>query len=233
MMVFFDLDGTLLDEDRAARAACVAFRKAHADLFPQSEEDFVSLWRDLAEKHVERHWAGELSFQGQRRERMKELFGLVGRRLNDADADRIFQVYLKEYEANWSLYPDALGCLDALRHRPLGVISNGDTTQQRRKMENTGITAYFSVVAISGAVGVTKPQPGIFLHASRAAGQRPDQCVYVGDRLHTDALGSRNAGFHGVWLDRHGNASTDDHIVRITSLAEMPNVVEKMEVERR
>ena len=31
---------------------------------------------------------------------------------------------------------------------------------------------------------------------------RPEECVYIGDRLGTDAIGAAKAGMTGVWLDR-------------------------------
>ena len=53
--------------------------------------------------------------------------------------------------------------------------------------------------------------------------------AYVGDRLHTDAIGAARAGLRGVWLDRHGLATpaqraeaAAEGIPLIRSLAELP-----------
>jgi putative hydrolase of the HAD superfamily len=37
-----------------------------------------------------------------------------------------------------------------------------------------------------------------------------ERCAYVGDRLHTDAIGAAAAGMAGIWLDRHRRASADE-----------------------
>ena len=42
------------------------------------------------------------------------------------------------------------------------------------------------------------------------ARDRSRRAAYVGDRLHTDAVGAARAGLVGVWLNRHGVPPTDD-----------------------
>ena len=39
----------------------------------------------------------------------------------------------------------------------------------------------FDTVVISGEVGMRKPEPGIFLHAARALGLAPAECVFIDD----------------------------------------------------
>ena len=55
--------------------------------------------------------------------------------------------------------------------------------------------------------GSPHPDPRIFDLACEAFGVAPARALYVGDRLHTDAIGAAAAGLSGVWLDRGGAAS--------------------------
>ena len=57
-----------------------------------------------------------------------------------------------------------------------------------------GLRPLFSVVADSGVVGVIKPEPGIFLHAAKAVGAAPGDCVMVGDSIKRDMKGAEGVG---------------------------------------
>ena len=203
-MLFFDIDGTLLDHKRAERRAAAALQQRHAGIFPEAPDIFTRRWHEASERHLRRHYAGELSFQGQRRARVKDLFAHA-RELSDDEADDIFRVYLQLYEENWSLFPDAGECLSRLGNEPLGIISNGDSMQQRRKLQAVGILERFAVVVVSNDLGISKPKRDIFDAACRTAGRRPEECIYVGDDLEADVRGSVNAGWRCIWLNRDGS----------------------------
>jgi len=226
MTLFFDIDGTLLDEDSAERKAAMAFQKEHAELFPQSPEAFADTWRSLTEFHVQRFLKGEITFGEQRLARMQELFGGAGRRLSEEESGTLFETYLKHYEANWCLFADVWDCLQGLKGMSLGIISNGDSRQQRRKLEQLHIRELFDPVIISSDLNISKPDPRIFLEACRHAGKRPQECIYVGDNFEVDILGSRGAGLKGIWLNRIGeNRGSRSHPDMIRSLTELPNVI--------
>ena len=77
-------------------------------------------------------------------------------------------------------------------HR-LGIVSNfyGNLDGILRA---DGLRDLFSVVADSGTLGVQKPDPEIFLHASRALDSAPQDCVMVGDSVPRDIKGAAAAG---------------------------------------
>ena len=57
-----------------------------------------------------------------------------------------------------------------------------------------GLRPLFSVVADSGVLGVTKPEPAIFLHAAKAVDAAPTDCVMVGDSIKRDMAGATGVG---------------------------------------
>jgi putative hydrolase of the HAD superfamily len=145
--------------------------------------------------------------------------------LTDADADRHFSRYLESYEQAWALFPDVVPCLDGLVRHRLGVITNGQREQQFQKLVRTGILHRFECIVVPADCAQSKPHADIFHHACVVAGERPEQSVYVGDAYDLDAVGARNAGLAGVWLDRTGEA-TPHHIPPfIRTLAELPAVI--------
>ncbi len=218
-MIFFDIDGTLLDHVHAESAGAEAFRE-ETPIFADIEAmEFAALWHRLAEKHMDRYLAGATDLQGQRRDRMRELYAGVGAGIDKREAEAAFERYLAYYRANWRLYPDALPCLNALADERLGVISNGGGDQQRHKLEAMGLSDHFDTVVISGDLGRAKPDPAIFKRACELAGRDAAECVYVGDRLETDARAATRAGMRGVFLDREGDGAVD--VPRILSLVDL------------
>lgn len=222
-MIFFDIDDTLFDNHSAEFAAAKDFHRFYSDIFPVSSNEFASNWRVITEKHVQRYISGELSFQGQRRERLKEIFS-HNCILSDEEADTMFQRYLACYEKNWMLFSDVLSCFEQLEGKKLGIISNGDSSQQRQKLARTGIIDRFTVLAISGDIGVSKPDPRIFIEACRMAGVDPSDCCHIGDNLEADLKGSTSVGMKGIWLNRNGNDPIQD-CTTIKSLLDLKNII--------
>ena len=213
-MIFFDLDGTLLDHDAAERRGARAFAAA----FGLDGPGFAALWRAASERSMDRFLAGEIGFAEQRRLRMQDLFG---RELSDDQAVEIFGVYLDAYESGWRLYPDVLPCLESLNGTRLGVITNGERGQQLKKLEATAILSRFALVVTSEDAGAAKPRPEIFGAACDRAGIPPAACTYIGDRLDTDARAAARAGLRGIWLNRAARDPEVADVEVIRSLSDL------------
>jgi putative hydrolase of the HAD superfamily len=206
-VVLFDLDDTLFDHRDSVRQGIEAHRVSLG--LPGHPAEEFARWNALEEVHYHRYLAGELDFFEQRRARARGFVEPHGQVLADPDADAWFEAYLRHYESNWQLHRDAAACLDRLDARGirLGIITNGDISFQGAKLAGLGITDRFEHVIASGSVGVAKPDPRIFALACETFGVAPARAMYVGDRLHTDAIGAAAAGLRGVWLDRSEAAS--------------------------
>ena len=128
---------------------------------------------------------------------------------------------------NYGLFPDAVPALDALRARGLrlGVISNFDTWLGTM-LEVLAVTEHFEVVAISGELGVEKPDPKIFHWALEQAGVEPSRAMHVGDSPNFDAQPAHDLGMKGVLLDRHGRWSDlDVPYPIVSSLSEIASLI--------
>lgn len=100
---------------------------------------------------------------------------------------------------------DADRTLRALRALGItvGVVSNSDGTLHD-DLEAANLLDLCDVAVDSTILGVTKPDPFIFLRACESAGVAPDRTVYVGDDLVNDVLGSIAAGYRSAALyDRY------------------------------
>jgi putative hydrolase of the HAD superfamily len=221
MIVFFDIDDTLVDHSRAMRAAAIGL---HADRGMDVEvEEFISDWLEAHRRHYPRFLAGELSYEALRRMRIRET---VSDDVQDEEADEIFATYMKIYRSEWTLFSDVVPCLDRLRGCTLGVISNGRSEEQRAKLCSLGIEDRFQHVLISEDCGFAKPSPQIFKLACQMAAASPDEVVFVGDHFEIDVLASRNAGLRGIWLNRLGRNSHAEHFDSVGSLIELADILQ-------
>ena len=59
------------------------------------------------------------------------------------------------------------------QHVPVGIITNGETQQQKRKIAKLGIEQFTSCIFISQEFGANKPDASIFLAAARSLHAAP------------------------------------------------------------
>jgi len=234
-VVLFDLDDTLFAHRESVESGIHAHRTTIGgelgDADPATE---FARWTALEEEHYHRYLAGELDFHGQRRARARGFVAPYGIELDDAAAEAWFEGYLLHYESTWALHTDVEECFSAIAPRALGIITNGDLRFQSAKIVGTGLDALIPLenVIASGEVGVAKPDARIFEAAAAHFGAAPGEACYVGDRLHTDAIGAARAGLLGVWLDRPGMATAEqlaeasaEGVPVIRTLAELPGLL--------
>ncbi|MFR0357000.1 HAD family hydrolase [Streptomyces sediminimaris] len=222
--IVWDVDDTLFDYTSADRAGMCAHLAAEGLLRRyDTVERALAHWREVTDAQWARFAAGEVSFEEQRRDRVRVF---LGQELTDAESDAWFQRYIAHYETAWALFPDVLPVLDALAasHRH-AVLSNSSLTVQDRKLRVLGVHDRFEAVLCAAELGVSKPEAGAFLAACDALELAPHQVAYVGDHPEIDGRGAAEAGLLSVWIDRSGvhtggGAGVGPH--RIASLAELP-----------
>jgi REG-2-like HAD superfamily hydrolase len=172
----------------------------------------------------EERWGGEAGERGFWRSFVQEVFTRVGGGdLPEGLLDELVAHFHRQ--ESWSLYPEVLEVLEALRERGLKlfVVSNWDSTLPAL-LDRLDLTRYFDGVVVSALVGASKPAREIFETALLAAGVAAHEALHVGDSPSEDTVGARNAGLPALLLDRAGVAR--DGFESIRSLQEiLPRVV--------
>ncbi|MFE3766112.1 HAD family hydrolase [Streptomyces sp. NPDC059104] len=224
--VLWDIDDTLFDYT-GADSAGLARHLVDEGLGERygTPEEALALWRRLTEVHWARFAAGEVTFQGQRQDRVRDFLDSPG--LSDERADAWFDRYVEHYKAAWVLFPDVVPVLDALagdyRH---GVLSNSSSANQDPKLRHLGVRDRFEVLVCAAELGVSKPDAAAFLAACAALGLPAGEVAYVGDQPEIDARGARDAGLKAVWLDRDGGRGPGPAGVhRIAGLDRLPELL--------
>jgi putative hydrolase of the HAD superfamily len=207
--VLFDFDGTLYDRDAAVRRT--------------AEEQFDAFRRELgveAQLFVGR--VIELDAHGHGR--VPHLHHVLARELNvhEEVADRLESYFRTHYPRQCQVSTNTLETLRALRDQgiKLGIVTNGPTEWQSRKLEATGIASMFDTVLISGMEGVEKPDPRIFLRALDRCGVPPSEAMFVGDHPVADIAGAKGAGLLPVWK-RMPYWEVPDDVRRVDELSEI------------
>jgi HAD superfamily hydrolase (TIGR01549 family) len=180
-IVVFDLDGTLVDQARAARLWAEEFvvewalpdtvvDRVSAELTQRTSKDglFEKLVSDLSLPIS----AGEL--WGAYRRRMPDLV-----RCTEEDKDAL----RKLRQAGWTL----------------GIASNGATDNQEGKIRNTGLADLVDGWVISAEIGYRKPDPEIFQALARHLDCALDGWM-IGDSLEHDVAGGSAAGLRTAWI---------------------------------
>ncbi len=230
--VLFDLDGTLIDH-RAAAAIALRTSLGRPGQADSAEPANLEVrWFSLERSHMDAFLAGKCTFAEQRRQRLREFLPELGISPgSDRELDAWFAGYASTYEANWAPYGDVEACVAELLssdvHPKLGVLTNGEHTQQCAKIDRCNLRKYFADVLVSEDLGYAKPARECFVEACRRLRVAPQETVYVGDMVNVDARAATSAGLYGVWLERNGTRS-DEYHPRIESLAEVPTLVAEL-----
>ena len=124
-------------------------------------------------------------------------------------------------------YDEVPAALAALRDRGLTlvVISNWDVSLHDQ-LAATGLDALVDGAVSSAEAGAGKPHPVIYERALALAGTTPDEALMVGDSPDTDVAGALALGIPAVLVDRWGVAQAPAGALKVTTLAELPALVE-------
>jgi HAD superfamily hydrolase (TIGR01662 family) len=121
----------------------------------------------------------------------------------DLDAERQKRIDAGTGEAldENDLYPDARPCIQQLKDAGYFVgIAGNQTARAGDYLRKLDLPA--DIIATSDDWGVAKPNSTFFQRLIAVSGQRPDEIVYVGDRLDNDIFPARAAGLQTAWVRR-------------------------------
>ncbi|MFB6845273.1 HAD family hydrolase [Streptomyces sp. NPDC056373] len=215
--VLLDMDDTLVDFSGASPAALAEVLGPEADF---------TTWMALTDRWYPRFTSGRLSYQALERNRLAEMLTVLGRPVpGTAGLDELDARRKQAVESRLRLYPDVLPFLRRVRAAGyrIGILSNSDGRQQRRRITGLGLRPWLDAITVSGDSGLAKPSPESFALACDRLGTPPERTVHIGDSLDNDAVGAQRAGLTGVWLRRNApdGAPSPAGIAVVTSLAAM------------
>lgn len=188
--VIFDLDDTLID-----RGASI---HAYAGQLARDFGDRLS----ITEPHTLAAELIRIDRNGYNRERAQDIAAHAMWRQAPEPA------LIAEH---WSLHMAVLAqpraglaaTIDALERAGLrlGIVSNGPTLKQRRKVETLGLAQRVGTLLISDELGIAKPDERIFRLAASQLGVEPSACMFIGDNPEKDVRAAEAVGMRAVWFE--------------------------------
>ncbi len=103
-------------------------------------------------------------------------------------------------------YEFVLPMLEKLKNQgyKTGLITNGVSELQRKKISMLKIENSFDEILISGEYGKRKPDISIFKEMSKRLSIPEKHLIYVGDHPINDVDAATNAGYNTVWIKTNG-----------------------------
>jgi beta-phosphoglucomutase-like phosphatase (HAD superfamily) len=174
--VLFDLDGTLVDSERAyAQAMTIALRDQLGIEVGQGERDYVvgrswtAIHAHLCEVHPQITWSRD------------ELIAATVRAFAGGSAGAL------------TVLPGARAAVERFRALPLGLVTGSSRVEARHALAALGLSDAFAAVFACEDCARSKPAPDGYLAAAAALGLAPAECLVVEDS-HAGIAAGREAG---------------------------------------
>jgi len=228
--ILFDIDGTLIGQKIRGDITLRTFYLENKEKFDNvSEKEFFNLWLNAGKINFQQFLKGEISFEEKITSQILEVFKHSSSEIDRHKANMIFNKFLPLYEENLQLYEDVIPCLEDLKKEGyhLGIISNGHSEDQRKKLNKFGIKDYFSTIVISGDIGFAKPNPKIFLESINILNVDPQDVIYIGDMIEMDIIAANKVGMKAIWINRAKKEVKFDG----TSISDLTNLKEIIEMK--
>lgn len=209
--LFFDLDHTLWDFDTNAKETLEEIYPMF--LLPERGVDsFEGFYRHYLHHNEilwNRYHQGFISSDDLKWKRMFRT--LLEFKIGDEKlAKDMSAQFLELLPTKKALFPYTVEILEYLKAKgyQLHLITNGFEKTQWSKLENSGLSPYFTHMITSEASNSLKPKKEIFDYALAKAGAMIEESIMLGDNLDADIMGAINAGMDSIFIN-HINAVTD------------------------
>lgn len=211
--VIFDLDQTLLDRTATIVNFLCQQHKRRLDLLGDVD---VEQYTQLVLSLDNNGYADKVSVY----ERVAVEFGLA-----ESIGTELYEDYLERYGLQPVLFPNVHELLTKLSEQyRLGLITNGRTVGQERKISGTQIRDYFETILISETEKIKKPDVRIFERCLERMSLRAECTIYIGDNPTNDIDAPKSIGMKAIWVD-HGiydaPVAVDATVSKIFDVAEI------------
>ncbi len=204
--IYFDLDNTLLDHSSAEKEAQTAIYNSYPELQHVPLEEWLQAYKMLNHRLWLQYQKGDIDRYSLQKTRFKGSMEKLG--LDTSNSEEIGTSYMLQYRKYWNWLDGARDALVSISEKyPVGIITNGFSETQQKKIEFMGLKEFSDIFIISEEVGVMKPHQKVFDVATDKAGVDRSEILYVGDSYSSDIIGGKQAGWKTAWYTAFSNAA--------------------------
>lgn len=197
--MLFDIDGTLLDFEKAER---VGMKETLTRFGLRNDDEVLDSYNEINIYHWEIFERGELPLEKLLVKRHEALFERYGFKQDAAKFNDYYESRLKNCGY---LVEHALDVLDYVKSKSckMAIVTNGIYETQTNRITLSCLNKYFQHVYISEKIGYRKPQKEIFEHIFKDIGGdiKKENALIVGDSLTSDIKGGNNFGIDTCWVN--------------------------------
>lgn len=205
-LLLLDLDNTLWDFDGNAEEALAELFHRHKLHIRTSHSvhHFIETYKGINKSYWKRYEAGEIAKDLLRTGRFIDTFRALG--IPDEEhPENVWDEYLEICPVMTRMMPGAITFVKEMKaHFVLVLVTNGFEKTQCTKIQACGLDEYVDMMISSEAVGIAKPDKGIFeiaIQKAEAEWGKFNAVFYAGDTWDTDVVGGVNAGICTGWYN--------------------------------
>lgn len=206
--VLLDFGHTLVNYEADEAALLESYRDIHAFLEmagisrePIPDDLMLKVFRQLSEVITRSYTDGQIE-ELDCLAIYDDAFRHLGYHLDRELLHKVLELDHRALASQFEVPEATLETLRALRRRGyrVGIVSNATPTGSvmRHDLEVLGLADLIDVAAYSSEVGYRKPHPRIYLAVTEALDVGPEACLFVGDRVKEDVIGSQALGMWAV-----------------------------------
>jgi len=207
--IYFDLDDTLLDHKAAEVAGLNDVHQKFSIFEDTDAEQLIEVYHKVNSEQWLQYSQGKVNRNQLQRNRFEQTLQRLD--LDDSLYNKVGTYYMQCYRNHWQWIDGAEGAYRKVVEKfPVGILTNGFAETQQKKFEKFDLYNSASHLVISEEVGVLKPDPKVFKHATNLAGVEPADILYVGDSYSSDVRGGSAFGWNIAWYTSNGSEEQYD-----------------------
>ena len=190
-VLLFDVDGTLLDFDKAEK---IGIERVLTHFGVPATEENMQKYHHLNKSYWQKLERGELTREQVLSLRFEDFFSDFGIKVNGAEVDGLYrQTFLNGLKNRYELH----------------IVTNGVAETQYKRLAVAGLDKLFKGIYVSEESGYQKPQQEYFDYCFEKMGRNDvENMLIIGDSLTSDIRGGNNVGIDTLWYNPHHQENT-------------------------
>lgn len=197
-VILFDADETLYDFKKSEREA---FKNTMLKFNIEYDESYhLKIYQEINSALWKEFEQGLITQESLKIERFKRLSDKLEVVFDETNFATLYMQHLADASF---LYDNSIELIETLnKSYRLGIITNGLTLVQDKRIRKSTIAKFFETIVISEEILISKPNPKIFEHTLKTIDfSDKEKVLIVGDSLSSDIQGGINFGIDTCWYN--------------------------------